>query len=130
MSSRRIVSNSALVLSGEIIERVLRLALVIVSARQLGDVEYGKFTFAIGFTNLFMILADGGIHQLLVREIARKPEKTGQFVANAISLKIILAIATMLLIWFFAQLTGKPAHCGHGENRQNNVYTLFQRGSS
>lgn len=109
MSSRKIISNSVLVLTGEVVERVLRLVLVIFSARLLGDVDYGKFTFALSFTSLFLILADGGIHQLLVREIARNPEKGKQYVSNGFWVKCILSAVTLALIFVLAQLTGKPA---------------------
>ncbi len=109
MTFRKIVSDSALVLSGEVIERVLRLVLVIFSARLLGDVNYGKFTFALSFTSLFMILADGGLHQLIVREIARNREKAQVYVQNGLLLKCILAAVTGLLIYVIVQWTGKPA---------------------
>jgi len=108
MTFRRILSNSALVLGGEVIERILRLVLVIFSARLLGDSAYGKFTFALSFTNLFLILADGGLHQLIVREIARDTDRSPTLVANGLSLKLILSSVTLSLIYITGNMTGKP----------------------
>ncbi len=107
MTFRKILSNSALILSGEVIERILRLVLVIFSARILGDTAYGKFTFALSFTSLFLILADGGLHQLIVREIARDRHQAARLIANALPLKLIFSVATISLIYFFGNLTGK-----------------------
>jgi len=108
MTFRKILSNSALVLGGEVIERVLRLVLVIFSARLLGDSAYGKFTFALSFTNLFLILADGGLHQLIVREIARDKKRTATLITNGLSLKLVLSSVTLGLIYLVARTTGKP----------------------
>lgn len=108
MSFKHVVSNSALVLAAEIFERLMRLALVVFSARLLGDTDYGKFTFALSFTSLFLILADGGVHQLMVREIARHPEKGESYLANGLSIKIVLSLLTVLCFYFFGWLTRKP----------------------
>lgn len=107
MSTKSVISNSALILSAEVLERILRLILVVYSARILGDTDYGKFTFALGFTSLFLILADGGIHQLLVREVARAPERVKEFIANGLLLKLFLSVFTAASIYFCINLTGK-----------------------
>jgi O-antigen/teichoic acid export membrane protein len=108
MSSKTLVSNSVLILTAEVFERMMRLLLVIFSARLLGDVAYGKFTFALAFTSLFLILADGGIHQLIVRELARMPDKGKAYVANGLFLKFFLSTFTFGVIFLCARLTGKP----------------------
>ncbi len=88
----------------------MRLVLVVFSAQLLGDAEFGKFTFAMAFTSLFMILADGGVHQLIVREIARAPERTRELVANGLCIKTLLALGTAGLIYLCGTLTGKADH--------------------
>ena len=108
MSARRIFSNSVLLLSAEVIERILRLVLVIFAARLLGDEDYGKFTFALAFTSLFLIIADGGLHQLMTREIARNQKEAQKYFANAFFVKFFYAILMALLMYGSARLTGKP----------------------
>jgi len=109
MSGKRILTNSALLLAADVTERILRLVLVVYSARLLGDADYGRFAFALAFTSLFLILADGGIHQLLVREIARNPEKVGKYVRSALSIKLFLAVLAGGSIAAVVQFLGKPA---------------------
>ena len=44
---------------------------IIYTARYLGVTEFGVYSFAMSFTTLFMVLADIGVSQLIIREIAR-----------------------------------------------------------
>ena len=103
-----VVFNSALLTVAEAIGRLMRLILVMYSARVLGAEMYGKFAFALVFPLLFMILADLGIHQLLVREIARKTEDVEKYLGNALFIKFFLASFTLLMIFLTVNLTGKP----------------------
>lgn len=105
---KHIFSSSAFVLVAEIFERFTRFVLVVFSARLLGDAEYGKFSFALAFTGIFFIIADGGIHQLMMREIAGTPERIKKLVANGLFLKSFLALFTGLCIYVIGRLTGKP----------------------
>ena len=106
---KHIFSSSAFVLFAEIFERFTRFVLVVFSARLLGDAEYGKFAFALAFTGIFFIIADGGIHQLLMREIAAAPEKMRKLVGNGLFLKMFLALFTAICIYVIGRLTGKPS---------------------
>ncbi len=108
MSPGRVASNSVLILASEVLDRLLRFVLVIVAARLLGDVDYGKISFAIAFSSLFLILADFGLHQLLIREIAREPGARERLLGNGLVIKIGFSGLTALCIFGAAQLTGKP----------------------
>jgi O-antigen/teichoic acid export membrane protein len=79
------------------------------AARKLGPDAYGKFAFALVFPLLFMILADLGIHQLLIREIARRTDQAGQYLGNALFIKFFLAVFTGLMIGIVVNLTGKSS---------------------
>ncbi|NIR51220.1 flippase [candidate division KSB1 bacterium] len=121
MKPSRVTSNSILVLSSEIIDRFLRFVLVIFAARLLGDADYGKITFAIAFGALFLILADFGLHQLLIREIARTPEDVERLMGNGLLIKLLLSGFTAFCIYVAAQLTNKP---------QDVMYTVYIIGAS
>ncbi|MCD6166063.1 flippase [bacterium] len=104
----KIISNSTILMTADVAGRVMRFVLVIFAARLLGDVNYGKFAFAIAFTSLFLILADGGIHQLLVRELSRWPNKVKKYLGNALVIKFFLGAFTLIIIYLTANLTRKP----------------------
>ena len=107
-TAKKIVTNSTLLLVSEVIEKLMRFVLVVFSARYLGDEGYGKFAFALAFTQLFLILMDLGIHQLLIREIARKPDQVKKYLGNALLIKLVLCFMTLLIIFGTARLTNKP----------------------
>lgn len=106
--AKKIVTNSSMLMGAEIFSRFIRIALVIVSARLLGDENYGKFSFAMAFTTLFLIIADMGIHQLLVREIARNLEQVKKYLANALTIKFFLAALNLFLVAVIINFTNKP----------------------
>ena len=53
-------------------------------------------------------MADGGIHQLLVRELSRWPNKVKKYLGNALVIKFFLGAFTLIIIYLTANLTRKP----------------------
>jgi O-antigen/teichoic acid export membrane protein len=49
----------------------LLLILFVVAGRILGEVEFGKFSFALALGTIFETLMDFGLHQVTIREVAR-----------------------------------------------------------
>ena len=59
MSTVRTIAKNTLSLTvAEVITKLLAFILVIVVARYLGDVGYGKYAFALAFASFFAIIAD------------------------------------------------------------------------
>ncbi|MEJ2628681.1 MAG: flippase [bacterium] len=105
---RKIITNTSFLFGAEMYRRIIRIALVIFAARLLGDEGYGKFAFALAFVKLFLIFTDAGIHQLLIRELARKKELIKKYVGNALLIKIGLCILTSFAIVVIMHLSNKP----------------------
>ena len=55
--------------------KFLKLILTIYIARILGAAEYGKLTFALAFISVFLLFADLGLDEIVVREFSRQKEK-------------------------------------------------------
>ena len=77
---------------------ILGSIVVIFIARYLGDIGYGKYSFAVAFTALFSVLSDLGLSTLTIRDVARDKSQAGRYLGQVSALKVILAIATLLLI--------------------------------
>jgi len=97
-TARRVAKNTALLLISQAIGKILHFILVIFVARYLGDVGFGKYSFAISFTMLFSVLVDMGLNILITREIARDKSKAGTYLGNALITKSILALVTFVVI--------------------------------
>ncbi len=69
----------------------LLLILFIVACRVLGDVELGKFTFALMLGGIFETLMDFGRHQVTVRAIARDRSQAPFLLRHTLAIKLVLA---------------------------------------
>lgn len=118
MAPGKIVTNSVLLVGAEAFRRFFRFGLVVVSARVLGDAQYGDFSFGLAYTSMFLILADLGLHKLIIRELARAPEKLKKYLGNGLVLKAFLAVLTFMAITGFLRL--RPV----SEQVRNTVYLL------
>ena len=105
---QRIATNSAFLLSSEVYSKVFRMILVMAAARILGDAAFGQYSFALAYASLFLIFTDMGVHQLLIREVARDKGKAFLFLSNALSIKGVLSVATLGIMILIVQFMKKP----------------------
>ena len=68
-----------------------------VLTRYLGPGDYGRYTLALMYMQLFGVLADVGLFTTVVREISKRPERTDELVGNALTLRLLLALAVIVL---------------------------------
>jgi len=93
-----IIKNTFWLALAEGISRVLHFFLFIYIARILGALEYGKFTFALAFSAIFLVFGDFGIFKILTREFSKDSQKEKDFSA-LFSLKIFLSLGAFLLLF-------------------------------
>ncbi|MGB9844836.1 flippase [Methanothermobacter tenebrarum] len=105
---QRIVKNMGVTGTAQILTALISFVLVIYLARFLGEADFGKYNFAFSFTSLFVIFADLGVNQLLIREIAREKQLSEHYVNNAILLKVSLSILTFIGIVLITWLLRFP----------------------
>ncbi len=104
----RIFRNSAALLSGQMAERILKLIVMAVLARFLGKSEFGLYIFVLTYVDFFHLLTDLGIQTILVREMARDPDRAEDLMGNALTLKLISAGVSVLLAVVVILLSGYP----------------------
>ncbi len=95
--SNGIVKNVSFLLVSDILGKILSFFLVIAIARYLGEAGLGKYSFAFAFAGLFSIFADFGLTTYVTREIAKDKEHAKRHASNMLSLKLMLALATLIL---------------------------------
>ena len=86
--------------------KVLPALLFIYVARKLGGEDFGKLSFAFSFTGMCILITDFGLNRLLVRNVSRQKELTGEYVANIYVLKIILSFMCVIVMGLFVVLVG------------------------
>lgn len=107
---QKITKNIEFSAVSQIIGAILAFILIIYVARFLGETQFGDYSFAISFTSLFVIFADIGINQLIIREIARDKNLTSEYITNVSLIKIVLSVITFGLIALTINLLDYPQY--------------------
>lgn len=74
------------------------LVLFVAAGRFLGDEAFGKFSFAIAIAFIFQAFLDPGLYQVAIRDIARDKVVAGQYLANIVGYKLIIAALSFSLL--------------------------------
>jgi O-antigen/teichoic acid export membrane protein len=77
----------------------LLLILFVVAGRTLGDVEFGKFSFALALGTIFETLMDFGLHQVTIRAVARDKSRATELLHHTLAIKLIwgaVALAALM----------------------------------
>jgi len=96
--SQRIVKN---VFAGGIsvgLGGIIQLAAIALVARSVGVAQFGTYSFIMAFAMFFQQIADMGLCNILIRELARAPERLVEILGAALSLIWLLTIVAGLLM--------------------------------
>jgi O-antigen/teichoic acid export membrane protein len=97
-STRRLVaSNTAVQVAGRVVMLGIGLVSIAVITRYLGPDDYGRYTLALTYMQLFAVLADVGLFTIVVRDISRDPARTEELVGNTLTLRLLLSAAVIAL---------------------------------
>lgn len=113
--ARTVVRNSAFGAASSLAIRLLSFGFSILVVRQLGVEAFGQYAAVLAFGALFVFLADLGLGNYAVREVARHraeqdgTEQAGALFGDILVLRLLLAVLTALLLVTAAWLTGRPA---------------------
>lgn len=114
MSTVRIIYKNMFFLStAEIISKILQFIVMVYAARLLDKPSFGKFSFALSLSFIAIILADLGIHTLLIREVARNKNYASKYFINALVAKLVLALITYVFIIIFINAVDYPKETRH-----------------
>lgn len=106
---RKVAKNTSSLFIAQLVTSIFGIILSIFIARKVGDINFGKYSFAIAFTSFFVIFSDLGYHTLLVREVARNRDQATNYLSNILVIRIILSIIFFILIVIFINIMGYPS---------------------
>lgn len=93
---KHLARNSGFLFLNGIATNILSFFAMLYIARYLGPEDYGIFSFAFAFIYFFSFIPDMGVHQILVREAAKEPEKAGKLIGNGTIIKFFLSFVALL----------------------------------
>lgn len=103
-TARRITANFTSLITSEIISKIIQLIIFVYLARTLGKEDFGIFSFGIAFALLIVTIADFGLSTLLIREISRNKNAASKYVPNAVIVKILLSVITLIVAYLFLNI--------------------------
>jgi len=91
---------------GQVFSKIISFFVIAYLARHLGVIQFGEYNLAFAFTALFIPLVDLGTDSLIVREVARFPEKTKGYLKSTFLLKSILSVMFLGIILVISRFSG------------------------
>ncbi|KPJ84675.1 hypothetical protein AMJ57_05735 [Parcubacteria bacterium SG8_24] len=96
MSARgRVVKNTAYLVSAFVGQKVLSFIYFTVIARTVGVEGAGRYFVAVSFTTLFSVFVDLGLANVLVREVAKFPDKARQLPEETV---LMISVASVVMV--------------------------------
>lgn len=105
-NARLIAKNATSIGISQIISSIVTFFIGIYIARELNYIDYGKYNFAISFTAFFIIIADLGISNLIIKDIAQDDKKIASYITNVSIIKIFLSIIGFISIVIIVNIMG------------------------
>lgn len=107
----RVLKNLVMVFASEGIGGLLSFIIVLLAARLLGVEQFGVFSYILAITSVCQLVADFGLTNLIVREVAKDTSKAQYIMSNVLSLAwglsaVILALVILLAL-FSLDTTGQ-----------------------
>ncbi len=84
--------------------------LVVIAARVLGAMEFGKFSYALALAMMLEAAVDFGLKEVTTREVARERSAAPALVANVFGLKLALAGAGTAVLLLAVYLLREEPH--------------------
>jgi O-antigen/teichoic acid export membrane protein len=92
---RRVAKNSALRAGGYVIGATLFFAVVVLIARYLGVEGFGHYSFIMAVVGVFQLIADMGVRNVVVRDLAVNPDAVRERLGVARTLLVALSCVSM-----------------------------------
>ncbi|MGZ4932196.1 MAG: flippase [Halobacteriota archaeon] len=107
--SRRIFKNTVVLTSADISGRLLRFALAIVIARSLGPAGYGIYAFAFSFAEVYGVISDFGMSNLIIRDTSREKKYLPRYLGNILLVEATLSAIAYAFLFLLVGLMGLPS---------------------
>ncbi len=106
---RRLLSNTAVVIAGSALQRLLAFATTVLLARGLGGEVFGVYAFVVAYMLIFSFLVDLGFERMIAREIARRPERAGEIIGTGFMIRGVLSVLAAAAAITVASLLRLPS---------------------
>ncbi|MBI3956657.1 MAG: flippase [Candidatus Kerfeldbacteria bacterium] len=104
----RIAKNTSYLTLALIAQKVLSLGYFIAISRAVGPENIGSYLSALAITTVLGFFIDLNFSQALIRETAKRPEKTNDYLNAALAIKLMLAIGAYAVAQVYVRVFHLP----------------------
>ncbi|MFA6098460.1 MAG: flippase [Patescibacteria group bacterium] len=104
-AQERILKNTSYLTIAFILQKILSFLYFVYIARYLGPVDLGLYDPVKSLIPIFLILIDFSLSVVLVREIARDPNKTESYLGSVLGIKLIFALVVVLSMGLYTNFS-------------------------
>lgn len=108
-SQERILKNAGYLTIAFILQKILSFLYFVYISRIIGPVDLGLYDPVKSLIPIFLIIIDFSLSAVLVREIARTPQRVEEYLSNILGMKIFFALIILLGMGLFTNLSSFPA---------------------
>ncbi|TSC53327.1 MAG: Heteropolysaccharide repeat-containing protein [Parcubacteria group bacterium LiPW_39] len=92
MLARKIALNTIISAAARILGTALALVTIGLITRYLTKNEWGEYSIVLTFGGIFAVLAEGGLYQLMVREISKNGADEKEVASNIFTVRLLLGL--------------------------------------
>lgn len=99
--AQQLAKNTLFLTGASIVQKALAFVYFLVVARFLSPAETGQYFLALSITTMFSVIADIGVTQVVIRQVAKTPGEAPRLLREALGVKLpflVVACAGSLLL--------------------------------
>lgn len=98
---RHVITNTLSLVTNDMVNRAITFVVYALIARYLGPYEFGQMSLTLTIFYLLQSLAPVGLKILLVREVARHKDRSGEYLVNGSLVALISSVLALMLMGIF-----------------------------
>jgi O-antigen/teichoic acid export membrane protein len=83
---------------GQVLTTVLTMLLTAAVARTLGSADYGLLYLLTSISNFAYVFVDWGHGSYVTREVARRPDRSGELLGSVLAVRLVTAVIMCLIV--------------------------------
>lgn len=105
-SSQKLAKNTLLLTAASVGQKIIAFVYFALIARTIGVENTGAYFLALAVITTIGVVDDLGLTSVLIREVARTPERAGEWLRNVIGIKLLAIPVTVAVALFVPTLLG------------------------
>jgi len=105
-NQRTLAKNTMYLTLASVAQKAIAFVYFALIARAFGTSDTGAYFVALALVTVIAVFDDMGMTPVLIREVAKAPERALHWVRTMIGIKVITIPVTVLIAWFLPQFMG------------------------